>query len=648
MKKVKLLTALVALLSSNAWATYYYVNASTGNDSYTGTEEFFLSGSLGPWKTISKAASVAVAGDEIYVRAGNYGSENVVFANSGTAASPIKFIGYKSYAGDSPILVNTATATTTFNNADMPTLNGTNRNTGIAFNVRNRQYIIIKNFQIQNYEYGFLTGSSSGAGYLTVDNVCIKSIGDRTSSSGYSGLAFQLGSMGTLSSNNNAVSNCLVINSAAEAFGVYGNNNTVTGCKAFCNDNVSQGPTDYYLMVCGSYNTINSCYVYREPLLSAGAHGIGCKTTAEQTVDKGLSDALTIPATYNTFNNCTAVNLGEGFYVRHRKARYNTFYHCKAYGTYDGGSAGKEGYCIEIRDGASDNVFDGCTAENCNTAVMYEDTVEDGDTGSPSPGHPGNNNKIINCIFNNCYFGVRPKATLNGSTVADAGDNTLANNTFYKVKFIYSAGTRMQYIKNVGNIYYTGKFKEGTYVADIVLDNGNTYFKQCDFYNLTAITSSFYGGTTTNINNDPLFVSVATTPDLHLQSTSPAINKVDYITLAYNPKDFDNLNRYNGGKSEIGAYEYYAARPETTTGIEAGQQTDRVIVYPNPSNGIINLDSDLDATYTIYVVNIIGQPVYQGKYNAKLDLTHLNSGIYFLQILSSAGEKVSAQKISIE
>ncbi len=648
MKLFKLLTTLLILFSSKVWATYYYVSSTKGSDSYNGRYENFVTGADGPFKTLAKAASVAVAGDQVYIRAGEYGNEQVVFPNSGTATNPIKFIGYKSYAGDSPILVNTATPTTTFNTIAMPTFTGSSRTVGTAFNLTNRQYIILENFQIRNYEYGVITGGTSGQGNLTLKNINVMTLG-KTTGSDYSGKGIQLGSMGTTSSNNNTIANCLVINAAAEAMGINGNYNVVTGCKIFCTDSVGNGPSDYYIIVCGSNNTVNSCYAYRQPGLSHGGHGIGVKTTAEQTVDKGLSDALTIPATYNTFNNCTSVNIGEGFYVRHRKAQYNKFYHCNAIGTYVSGEVSGEGYGIEIRDGASYNTFDGCTATNCNTGLTFEDTVEDGDRGATSPGHPSFSNTIINGVFINCYIGIYSNGSLNGGTVAEAGNNTIAGCTFRKISYIYVPSARMRYLKNIGNIYHTGVFRVGTYSSDLALNNGNSLFKQNDFYALTSLPSGWTGTAEANINANPLFVSTNAPYNLHLQSGSPCINKVDNLT--YNTKDYDNKARPNGTKSDMGAYEYYVtAKNEEVEQISEvfEKSTETLNVYPNPSNGHINLSANLDQSHTVYVLNVLGQPVYQHVYASTIDLSGLQPGIYFLEVLSTTGEKVAVKKISIE
>ena len=77
--------AVAALGALPAWASEYYVSPS-GSDSSPGT----LSQ---PFLTIQKAASVMVAGDTAYIRAGIY-RETVAPVNSGTQNAPIVFMPY--------------------------------------------------------------------------------------------------------------------------------------------------------------------------------------------------------------------------------------------------------------------------------------------------------------------------------------------------------------------------------------------------------------------------------------------------------------------------------------------------------------------------------------------------------------------------
>jgi hypothetical protein len=76
------------LLSEISVAGVNYYVSPTGSDSYNGTS---LST---PFKTIQKAASVMVAGDNCFIRQGTY-RETVTPVNSGSAGSPITFAAYQ-------------------------------------------------------------------------------------------------------------------------------------------------------------------------------------------------------------------------------------------------------------------------------------------------------------------------------------------------------------------------------------------------------------------------------------------------------------------------------------------------------------------------------------------------------------------------
>lgn len=79
--------------TANAAGTTYYVDT-TGSDANDGTS---LST---PFQTIQRAASVAAAGDTVYIRGGTY-RETVTPANSGTPGNPITF---QSYNGETVVV----------------------------------------------------------------------------------------------------------------------------------------------------------------------------------------------------------------------------------------------------------------------------------------------------------------------------------------------------------------------------------------------------------------------------------------------------------------------------------------------------------------------------------------------------------------
>lgn len=79
--------------------------------------------------------------------------------------------------------------------------------------------------------------------------------------------------------------------------------------------------------------------------------------------------------------------------------------------------------------------------------------------------------------------------------------------------------------------------------------------------------------------------------------------------------------------------------------------TKKVLIYPNPSSNIINIDLFLvKGNFTYYITNKLGQTVMQGSLlNIKntLHLNNLDNGLYFLKIEDSISKKDLVEKIII-
>ena len=64
------------------------------------------------------------------------------------------------------------------------------------------------------------------------------------------------------------------------------------------------------------------------------------------------------------------------------------------------------------------------------------------------------------------------------------------------------------------------------------------------------------------------------------------------------------------------------------------------VIYPNPVKGRDLNILLLDAVGTeIQVFNILGQTVVKQAFNTILDVSNLNSGVYFLEVTTESGQK---------
>ncbi len=155
--KIILLTFILLLIyyflsSASISSTVYYV-AKNGNDNNPGTE-------AQPWRTITKAANTAVAGNTIYVRAGTY-NERLVPAKSG---SPGNYITFSAYPGEIVTIDGTGIS--------VPTYNG-------LIHISNKNYIRISGLRIVNSQWAGIWVADDSS-YITIEKNYIYN----TSSSG--------------------------------------------------------------------------------------------------------------------------------------------------------------------------------------------------------------------------------------------------------------------------------------------------------------------------------------------------------------------------------------------------------------------------------------------------------------------------------
>lgn len=80
------------------------------------------------------------------------------------------------------------------------------------------------------------------------------------------------------------------------------------------------------------------------------------------------------------------------------------------------------------------------------------------------------------------------------------------------------------------------------------------------------------------------------------------------------------------------------------TGIEQISNNEHIVIYPNPTNGLISISmSSIDEATTLYVTDVIGQEVLKTSIkdiNSSIDLSSLQKGIYMLTITNEQNKHV--------
>ena len=66
-----------------------------------------------------------------------------------------------------------------------------------------------------------------------------------------------------------------------------------------------------------------------------------------------------------------------------------------------------------------------------------------------------------------------------------------------------------------------------------------------------------------------------------------------------------------------------------------------IVVFPNPTTGVLTIRSNLDITYSLY--DFIGREVIKDSNEDVIDITNLPNGVYFLSI--KYGEMVFNKRV---
>lgn len=348
-----------------------------------------------PW-TFEEAGTNAVAGETVWIKAGNYGNINVILSASGTLANPIKYKGYKTAIGDAGSL--TRELDLSFNSTELPLLNGGGSGVGIISSLKD--YIFIENIQVENYSTNIRIDDAS---FIVVDNVYSKDADVC--------LRFALSP-----STNIRILNSYVADATAAGVWMYGAYHLIENTWSVSSRIVNM---DYHFEInAGSningFSIFKDCYTHSYWEDSHGHHAIALKGTTS-----GLQQ-------YNLIEDCTLENHAQGIECRHENSNYNVIRNC--YGTRTASkktTTFDESSLVTFRDGCTDNIVENSTMEELSSGILFNDNA--GEEGSQAGGI---DNKVINCVFNNNDSDIVIKNGIGGTALEPTG-NEFLNCTFY-------------------------------------------------------------------------------------------------------------------------------------------------------------------------------------------------------------------------
>jgi len=104
------------------------------------------------------------------------------------------------------------------------------------------------------------------------------------------------------------------------------------------------------------------------------------------------------------------------------------------------------------------------------------------------------------------------------------------------------------------------------------------------------------------------------------------------------------------GTTAVDTSSWSVVRSFTTEGyigISEYLNEEAILIYPNPSNGVFSIQSELEIS-RIDLFNVLGENIYSTPINAKqaeFDLSQKSKGIYFYQIHAGNNQIIKSGKI---
>ncbi len=122
--------------------------------------------------------------------------------------------------------------------------------------------------------------------------------------------------------------------------------------------------------------------------------------------------------------------------------------------------------------------------------------------------------------------------------------------------------------------------------------------------------------------------------------TSPCLD------AGFASSDYSNEPNPNGGVVNIGVYgnTVEASKSDSTNNIISISSDNKLIIYPNPTSAKIFVNERfIDCKYEI--ASITGTIVKRGKIKTNIDLSKLNTGVYFIKISEIQSGRINVAKI---
>lgn len=471
----------------------YYVST-TGNDSNSGTL-------AAPWRTVQKSANNAGAGQTVCVRGGIY-SEVVVINVSGSVSGG--YVTFMSYPGETAVL----------DGATLTVPSGW----GPMIRIENKSYVVIKGFEIRNYRSSAKAHSPIGI-FVTGYDDHIQLLNNIVHDMGTS-----------FSGKNGGDAHGIAIYGTAAPNSI--NNIVIHGNQLY---NLSLGSSES-LVVNGNVDgfTITNNIVHDNNNIGIDVIGFEGKSP-DPVYDQARNGTVIGNTVYNinSYGNPAYGNerSADGIYVdggRDTLIERNIIHHTNIGIELASEHAGRATSNITVRNN-----------------FVYSNTQ----IGVAFGGYDRRRGSTENCVIvNNTFYNNATQGDWGAELYVqfDTRNNIVENNIFF-------ANSARKFIESWSPVMTGNIVDYNLYFAVGGGTNGSFIWKNVTYTTFAAYQAGSGNDAHGTAGVDPLLVSL-TTPDLHLQFTSPAINDGFNLTQS-GTTDMDGQARIQGSIIDIGADE---------------------------------------------------------------------------------------------
>jgi hypothetical protein len=475
-------------------ATCTHYVGTTGNDANPGTL-------AAPWRTIQKAANTLAPGNTACIRGGVY-SEVVTVNVSGSAGGG--FITFLSYPGEQAILDGTSLT--------VPL------GWGPMIRIENKSYIVIQGLELRNYRSSVKNHSPIG--------IFVTGFGDHIELRGNK--VHHIETNYTGKSGGDAHGIAVYGTAAPQAI----TNVVIDGNEVYSNKLGSSESLVVNGNVDGFQITNNSVHDNN----NIGIDVIGFEgKSPDPVLDQARNGVVSGNLVYNidSYNNPAygRERSADGIYIdggRDTLVERNIVHHTNL--------------AVELASEHAGHATSGITVRS---NFIYSNTQ----VGIAIGGYDKRRGSTENCVIvNNTLY--------NNYTQLDWGAELYiqfdTRNNIIKNNVIYANSTR-RFIESWSAVMTGNVVDNNLYLAAGGGSNGTWIWKNVTYNTFVDYQAGSGNDANGLVGIDPLFVSTAT-PDLHLQSTSPAIDRGQAVTQS-GPFDIDGQARVQGAAIDIGADE---------------------------------------------------------------------------------------------